>query len=153
MTQLRWMVPGLMTLIVAACSKSKSDNNSNSRMTLMTQAIWRYDTSGIDITGDGKIDLPDTIAQPCYKDNTYQFKTDSTVIVDEGATKCNSADLQTATYDWSISNGNPAIFKSDADPILEGGLTVQILNGSQLQLYKDTSVLGVSLRYILSLKH
>ena len=36
----------------------------------MTQAIWRYDTSGIDLNKDGKIDVADTL-QSCFKDNTY----------------------------------------------------------------------------------
>lgn len=122
-------------------------------MTLLTQAVWKYDTSGLDLNGDGKIDYPDTVAQPCFKDNTYQFKTDSTVIVDEGATKCDTAAPQTATYSWTISNSNPPILKSNADSILTGGVTVLVLTGTQLKVYKDTTILGVSLRYILSLKH
>ena len=143
-----------LMLIWTACSKSHSgSNNNNSNMTLMTQAVWKYDTSGFDLTGDGKIDYPDTVAQPCFKDNTFQFKTDSTVTVDEGATKCNSSDPQTTIYSWTISSSNPPILKSDADPVLVNGVTVQVLNSTQLQVYKDTTILGVSLRYILSLKH
>jgi len=155
MKRFLWTAASLMTLLLiwTACSKSKSGSNNSSNMTLMTQAIWKYDTSGFDLTGDGKIDYPDTLIQPCYKDNTYQFKTDSTVIVDDGATKCNSTDPQTATYSWSISNTNPPILKSDADPILATGLTVSVLSSTQLQLYKDTSILGFSVRYVLSLKH
>jgi len=154
MKQLLWMAASLMTfmLIWTACSKSNS-NNSSSNMTLMTQAVWKYDTSGFDLTGDGKIDYPDTIAQPCFKDNTYQFKKDSTVIVDEGATKCNSSDPQTATFAWSMTSSNPPILKSDANAILANGVTVTVLNSTQLQVYKDTTILGISVRYIIALKH
>jgi len=141
-----------LTLIWTACSKSKSSNSNNSNMTLMTQAIWKYDTSGIDLNKDGVVDLTDNL-QACVKDNTYQFKTDSTVIVDEGATKCNSTDPQTATYSWSISSGNPAILKSDATPLLASGLTVLTLTSTKLTVYKDTTVQGVSIWYIFSLKH
>lgn len=158
MNRLLWTSASLMTLMLiwSACSKSKSSNNNNNNnpnMTLMTQAVWKYDTSGLDLNGDGKIDFADTVAQPCFKDNTYQFKMDSTVIVDEGATKCDTAAPQTATYSWTISNSNPPILKSNADSILTGGVTVLVLTGTQLEVYKDTTILGVSLRYILSLKH
>ena len=153
MKKLLWIVPSLITLSIlwAACSKNSS-NNSNSRVTLMTQAIWKYDTSGIDLNKDGNIDLADTL-QACFKDNTYQFKTDSTVIVDEGATKCNSTDPQTATYSWKISSGNPAILTSNADPIFVSGLTVQTLTSTRLTVYKDTTIQGISFWYVLSLKH
>jgi hypothetical protein len=149
------MVVGLtfLTGVWAACSKNNSSSSSNSNMSLMTKAIWKYDTSGFDVTGDNKIDYPDTIVQPCFKDNTYQFRTDSTVVVDEGAIKCNSSDPQTATYRWSISNSTPPILTSDANPVLVNGVSVLILNSTQLEVAKDTSVLGISVRYILSLKH
>jgi hypothetical protein len=149
------MAVGLTTLtgIWTACSKNNSSSSSNSNMALMTKAIWKYDTSGIDITGDNKIDYPDTVAQPCFKDNTYQFRTDSTVVVDEGALKCNSSDPQTATFAWSISNSTPPILKSDANPILVNGVTVLVLSSTQLEVAKDTTILGISVRYILSLKH
>jgi hypothetical protein len=156
MQRLIWTAASLMTLMLiwTACSKKNSgNNNTNSNMTLMTQAVWKYDTSGFDLTGDGKIDFADTLLEPCFKDNTYQFKKDSTVVVDEGATKCNSADPQTATYSWSITSGTPAILRSDADSILANGVTVQTLNSTQLVVYKDTAILGISLRYILSMKH
>jgi len=155
MKQLLWTASSLMTLLLiwTACSKNNSSNSNNSNMTLMTQAVWKYDTSGFALAGGNKIEFPDTLIQPCVKDNTYQFRKDSTVVVDEGATKCNSTDPQTATYSWSISSGNPAILKSDANPLLVNGVTVLVLNSNQLEVYKDTAVLGVSLRYILSLKH
>ena len=153
MKKFPWMAASLMTLTIAwsACSKNKSDN-SNSRVTLMTQAVWKYDTSGIDLNKDGNIDLADTL-QACFKDNTYQFNKDSTVLVNEGATKCNSSDPQTATYSWSITSGNPAILKSDADPVFVTGLTVLTLNSTKLTVYKDTTIQGISFWYILSLKH
>jgi hypothetical protein len=154
MNRLLWPVASLMTfmLVWSACSKHNS-SSTPTNMTLMTQAIWKYDTSGFDITGDNKIDYPDTVVQPCFKDNTYQFNKDSTVVVDEGAIKCNSSDPQTATFAWSISNSTPPILKSDANPVLANGVTVLVLNNSQLEVYKDTTILGISVRYILSLKH
>ena len=155
MRQLLWITASLMGLLLiwTACSKSNSSNNSNSPTTLLTKAVWKYDTSGFDLNADGKIDYPDTLAQPCFKDNTYQFNKDSTVVVDEGPIKCNSSDPQTATYSWTMSSSTPPVLKSDANPVLANGVTVQVLNSTQLEVYKDTSILGISIRYILSMKH
>jgi hypothetical protein len=155
MKHLLWMTAALMTLttVWTACSKhNSSDNNSNSQVTLMTQAVWRYDTSGIDLNKDGQIDLADTLAT-CFKDNTYLFKTDSTVIVDEGATKCDASAPQTATYSWSISKDNPPVIKTDADPILASGIKVKELTSTKLTVYKDTTIQGIGIWFILSLKH
>jgi hypothetical protein len=152
MKKFLWISASL-TILVVCCKKNNSSSNSNSQMTLMTQAVWKYDTSGIDLNKDGIVDFADTTLQPCFKDNTFQFNKDSTVIVNEGATKCNASDPQTATYSWSISNTNPPILKSNADPILATGLPVLTLTSTKLTVYKDTTVLGVSLWYILSLKH
>ena len=109
MKKLLWIVPTLITLTVAwaACSKNSS-SSSNSRVALMTQAIWKYDTSGIDLNKDGTIDIADTLPA-CFKDNTYQFNKDSTGILNEGATICYPGDPQTRAFTWSISSGNPAI--------------------------------------------
>lgn len=153
--KLLWMAATLMTLtfVWAACSKNNSNkNNSNSQITLMTQAVWKYDTSGIDLNKDGQIDLPDTLAS-CFKDNTYQFKTDSTVQVDEGATKCDGSAPQAATYTWTISKDNPPVIKTDADPILASGIKVKELTSSKLTVYKDTTIQGIGIWFILSLKH
>jgi hypothetical protein len=154
MKKFLWIVTALITLAAAwaACSKNSSNSNSNSRVSLMTQAIWKYDTSGIDLNKDGTIDIADTL-QACFKDNTYQFNKDSTGILNEGAIKCNSTDPQTSAFSWTISSGNPAILKSDVAPILAEGLTVLTLSSTKLTVYKDTTIQGIGLWYIFSLKH
>jgi len=144
----------LMTfsIIWASCSKSNSNSNS-ANVTLLTKSVWKFDTAGIDLDKDGNIDQEDPSLEACFKDNTYQFNKDSTVVMDEGATKCDSGDPQTSSYSWSITNSNPAVLKSDVDPILAQGLKVRTLTDTKLTVYKDTSYLGVSFWYVLSLKH
>jgi hypothetical protein len=39
----------------------------------------------------------------CQQDNLLQFNPDQTIIIDEGATKCNSADPQTRVAMWSMN--------------------------------------------------
>ena len=150
-------VPGLIILTFsvawAACSKSSSNNNNNNTMvTLMTKSTWKFDTSGIDLDKNGTVDQEDPILDPCFKDNTFLFNKDSTVVMDEGADKC-STNPQTATYSWTITNGNPAILKSTVNPILAEGVKVYSLTDTKLVVYKDTSIYNVSFWYVMSLKH
>ncbi len=141
----------VLSLVWASCSKNSSGNNNN-YVTLITKGTWRFDTSGIDLDKNGTVDQPDPILEPCFKDNTFVFNKDSTVVMDEGADKC-STNPQTGTYSWSITNGNPAILKSDVNPILAQGLKIYTLTDTKLTVYKDTSISGVSFWYIMSLKH
>jgi hypothetical protein len=156
MRKLLWF-PTLSILIVAlalaACGKSSSNNNNSNNVTLLKKGTWKFDTAGVDINKDGIIDQEDETLEPCFKDNTYVFATDSTVVVDEGPTKCDAGDPQTATYPWKITSGNPATLTSSFNPILAEGLKVRTLTDTKLTVYKDTSLLGVSFWYIFSLKH
>ena len=141
-----------LSIAWASCGKSNS-NNSNYNVTLLTKSIWKFDTAGIDLDKNGTIDQEDNSLEPCFKDNTYVFNKDSTVDMDEGATKCNAADPQTSSYGWTISNSNPPVLKSDVNPILAEGLKIKTLSDTKLVVYKDTSYLGISFWYVLSLKH
>lgn len=149
------LIPCLVALVLsiawASCSKSSSGNNNNN-VTLLTKGTWKFDTSGIDLDKNGTIDQPDPILEPCFKDNTFVFYKDSTVVMDEGANKC-STNPQTSTYSWSITNTNPAILKSSVNPILAQGVKVLTLTDTKLTVYKDSSALGYSFWYIMSLKH
>lgn len=148
-------IPCLITLALsvawASCSKNKSGTNNN--VALLTKAAWKFDTAGIDADKNGTIDQEDPTLQSCFKDNTYIFNSDSTVVMDEGATKCDAADPQTSTYPWSITNGNPPVLRSDVNPILAEGLKVYALTDTKLTVYKDTSYMGISFWYVFSLKH
>ena len=155
------LLTALFLLIIwTACHKSNSSNNTDpnapsARTVLLTKAIWKFDTSGIDITRDGVIDEADNTntLQPCFKDNTYQFNTDSTGIADNGPLKCNPSDPQTFPFTWSFSNKGDSIIKSNADPILANGINIFSISDTKIVLYKDTSIFGQPFWYIVSLKH
>jgi len=138
---------------MAACHKDTSSSSNSNSVTLITQAPWKYDTAGIDLNKDGIIDVGDTTITACFKDNTYTFNKDSTGVMNEGATKCNVSDPQTVNFTWSITGSNPQVLKSNADTLLESGIGIYSISSTQWKLYKDTTVLGVSFYYILSLKH
>ena len=49
-----------LTILWASCSKNHSvdnPNNTNTTTSLVTQASWKYDTSGIDLNKDGTVDV------------------------------------------------------------------------------------------------
>ena len=48
----------------------------------------------------------------CYKDNIVTFMLRGTGTADEGATKCNPGDPQTAAFTWSFQTSETVLFVS-----------------------------------------
>lgn len=138
------------------CKKSSSSSSGTSAdVTLITQGSWKYDTSGIDLDQDGKIDnndIPDTVLKSCQKDDVFTFNKDSTGLIDEGPTKCNVGDAQTDPLTWKFTS-NDKVLNVVSGTILNGNLNVLSLSASSMVLYKDTSYFLVPFRYLISLKH
>jgi len=159
MTKSAAFIPCLLTLatltIWTACKKNNSSSTDTSpRTTLITEASWKFDASGVDFNKDGAIDVIDsTTILPCQKDNTYTFNKDSTGVADEGPTKCNSTDPQTTDFTWSFSGTGQSVIKSDADPLLANGISIFSMTSTKMVLYKDTTVSGIPLWYIVNMKH
>jgi hypothetical protein len=139
----------LSLTIWAACNKSSS---SPSRATLITQSVWRYDTSGIDLNKDGIVDIGDTTVTVCEKQYTYLFNKDSTGVLTAGAVKCDPSDPQTTNFTWSLTN-NQTVLTASVNPLLSGGVNILSLDQNKFVVYKDTTLLGTSFRYLISLKH
>jgi hypothetical protein len=46
-------------ILINACSKNNSNSNTPAtKMQLLTQSSWKYDTAGLDNNNDGLIDAP-----------------------------------------------------------------------------------------------
>src|ERR1700733_6390030 len=147
----------LILVLFWGCKKNSSSSSSSSSndVSLITQASWAYDTSGIDLDMDGKIDnndIPDTVLKPCEKDDIFTFYKDSTGLIDEGATKCHVGDPQTDSMTWEFTNSDKILNVTSATH-LNGSLNLLSLTTTSLVLYKDTTYLGFSFRYLISLKH
>jgi hypothetical protein len=158
MKKSNWIVPfsiALLSLTIwAACKKSSSStDNTSPRVTLLTQAVWKFDTAGASFNKDGVINIGDTTIQPCSKDNTYQFNKDSTGIVDNGAIKCSPSEPQTFSFTWSFSDKGDSVLRSNADPILAGGVNIYSMTSTKIVLYKDTTFFGQNFWYVIALKH
>ena len=140
--------------IWTACTKnSSSSTEPSSRTTIITEGSWKIDTAGVDTDKNGTIDIGDSTLLSCQKDNTYTFLKDSTGIADEGPTKCNSTDPQSTPFTWNFSGTGQSVIKSSADPLLANGINIFSMTSTQIVLYKDTAVFGISFWYVVKLKH
>lgn len=85
---------------------------------LLCAASWKLSgltvSPGIDIGG---VLITDFLTQldPCDLDDLYIYKSDGKGIVDEGSTKCNPADPQTASFTWVFNPDETKITEDNSD--------------------------------------
>jgi hypothetical protein len=97
--------PLLFVLGVAslgACKKNNETSPEASRTELLTTKSWRLSASTI-TTGTSVKDEYAT-SEACERDNFIKFNTNKSVVVDEGATRCDPADMQTQTSTWDFNS-------------------------------------------------
>ncbi len=106
-------------LLFNSCSKDDSDPPAAKTKTeLLTKATWKFEKAEAAIVGDITGNL-----EACNKDNTITFTATAnakgTGVADEGPTKCDPADPQSATFNWTLEN-NETQLNSDK-PLFPGG--------------------------------
>lgn len=129
-----------LVLLLAACNKddeaSKTDNLTSGKWKI-TASVAKFPFNGGETTVDVYANLP-----ACQRDNTAEFKTDGTLIADEGATRCSTNDPQQTTGTWSFAQNETHLiatgtgYNFDAE-ILE-------LTGSKLRVKYDTTSGGIT---------
>jgi hypothetical protein len=150
------LLTGLAVFCIIINSCSKSNSTQKTKMQLLTQSTWKYDTAGIDLNGDGTIDaaFPAGYLLDCTKDNLLTFNTDSTGTADEGPTKCNTTDPQTVAFTWSFNSTQTDITSSTAIFNGVGGdIMITSLTATQLHLEKAVTTSGVTVNVAIYLKH
>lgn len=109
----------LFVLTAVSCKKDKP------REELLTSGSWRASSISVTLgpfTVDGYADLED-----CEKDDRLTFKSDKTVEIDEGPTKCDPAAPQTFSIGtWSLSDND--------NKLTYGGTTYDILELTENRL-------------------
>src|SRR4051812_45926755 len=106
--------------IFYACKKDddKKSDDANANVQLITSSTWKYDTVGVDTDKDGKADTPIpgfiNAVQPCDRDNTVTFKSDSTGVLNAGASKCNTGDPQTTSFKWWFKNNGTTLYSPNS---------------------------------------
>jgi hypothetical protein len=135
--------------IIWGCNKDDDDdNNDNSgdkeKIQLITSATWKYDTAAIaDNNGNPVSALPSGIINACDKDNTITFKSDSTGVLNEGTTKCNSNDPQTTNFKWWFKENGTVLYTPDdifGSPSFTGDFKVIELTSTRLRVTKQVTV-------------
>jgi hypothetical protein len=157
-------IPALLLVVVIAIACSKNSNNNNTTTkpdsttatnpSLITSKPWTYDTSGLDTNNDGIIDIggDTTVVHLCERDDIYTFKLDSTGTVNTGTNHCIAGEPQTEPFAWSLSTDQKTL-RASFNPILQEGVTILKLDSVQWSVYRDSTVAGVTYRYIVILKH
>lgn len=137
------ILPALVIVSLTSCKKDSKKSN----MELITQSAWKLQTVGVDADKNGTVDLEDAI-DACSKDDLTTFATNGTGVVDEGASKCDPADPQTTTFNWSFaSNETELIFDGETFKILS-------LDGSFMKIYFEGDLgTGTIVRYLVILGH
>ena len=142
-----------------ACQKSGdsgSDTPAKTKTQLLTKSAWRFDHAGLDLDNNGTIDspIPAGILQTCDTDGTITFNANGTGVGDEGPTKCDASDPQTANFTWSLKSSETVISISN---VLFGGLSgdIKLLSVSETELSMEKAVTssGLTVNAIVVLKH
>lgn len=99
-----------VVISLASCSKDDKSSDSNSGGTsektrLLTLKPWKLTGKTYHSNANPQETDIFSLESTCFIDNTYTFKTDNKVTIDEGATKCNAAAPQTRENSWSFQSG------------------------------------------------
>lgn len=133
----------ILALITLFSSCKKED--SKSKTELLTAGAWKI-KANYGIVGSTKTDLMLTM-EACEKDNTFTFKTDNTVVYDEGATKCDDDDAQTDNGTWSFTENETKL-------VIDGeSATILSLTGSELKVSTSYTEDGVTYTSEITLGH
>ena len=137
-------------VLFAACKKDSSSVNVEATL---TTGKWQLSDATVGIPGSSlTIDVYDSIPA-CVRDNFYTFAADGTLTVDEGATKCNSGDPQTATANWKLLNNNTQLQGVDVTGVSNTTATIVLINSSTLQLQDTTTYSGYSVSATATFTH
>lgn len=147
---------------VSSCSKKSDPEPAQSSKTdQISSSAWMYQDAGIDNNRDGAIDaggsfsviLP-SLVPTCRTDNAITFKKDNSGIVDEGTTKCNTADPTQTAFNWSFADNETAVtVNNNAFALLNGKSKIVTLNTTNLTLTRDTVIAGSTIVALVILKH
>ena len=151
-----------LALGLVSCDKDEDDPPAGPTKTeMLTASEWKYDNGGADQNGDGTIDFTfeqTGVVQPCRLDNTAKFNTDNSGLTNEGATKCNMADPQTAPFTWNFLNNETTIFVTGSGFFGFGGqFKVKNLTTTSFTVTKDTTInfgsIPMAVTVIANMKH
>ncbi len=99
-------VAAAFTLLLGSGCQKDEDAQDPSGADILTSGQWRLTAAvanpPVTVAGLPISDVYPFI-DPCIKDNYYVFDKNGTAELNEGPTKCDPADPQTSTVNWSLS--------------------------------------------------
>lgn len=121
-------------LLFSCLLTASSCKKDISRTELLTSGSWKLialQTDFFGVPADAYADMED-----CEKDNLFTFKTDNTIDLDEGPTKCDPNDPQTRNEGpWTLFDNDTKINMDSIDfEILELTKSRFKINGTALEL-------------------
>lgn len=124
-----------LLLLAAACFLPACKEDDPTTVEILTAGdCWKITLlEGYETTSKLWISVP---VEDCLADNCLTFKADQTLIADEGASKCDAADPQTAEGSWSLSDDATKL------SLTEGGETE---TGTIVEISSDKLVYEVDL--------
>jgi hypothetical protein len=144
------------SLFLLSCQKDPAPATTSAKTTNITTSAWLYEGGGVDFDKNGSVDypLPAGTLAACQLDNTLKFNKDNTGVADEGTTKCNASDPQTATFRWNFAdNENSLQVNGNLSPVLNGSFKILALTATNFSLSKDTVLSSQNVAIIVNLKH
>ena len=150
----------LPVLLFTGCQKkSDPDPNQTTKTDLLSKSTWKYENAGIDQDKNGTIDLAISTIAPgviltCQTDNILTFKSNNSGTVDEGATKCNTGDATTTSFNWNFADNETALnISNNVFSIMNGKSKIVTLSETALTLSRDTTVFNSNVALVVTLKH
>ncbi len=137
------MIVVIAVLLGASCKKDKDENNNTVNVSEKTKLITGGGAKGW-LFVSAKKDNTETL-ENCQKDNLYVYKTDKSLIVDEGATKCAANDPQAVAATWSFNAAEDSVSYNLAGSIEK--YKIVVLTDKDMQLNTLDTVLGAGTVY------
>lgn len=124
----RWIYLACLLIVhgVFSCEENESQMNENKKM-LVDVGIWKITKLKV---GSDEVPL-----DACFLDNEFHFEANNEYTMNEGATKCDPADPQTMTGEWSLtSNGSGLVITVDGTTKITA---IDELSGTSLKIHYD----------------
>ena len=143
-------------ICILSCQKKSDPPAPPTKTDHISASAWKYQRAGLDFDKNGTIeqDLPAGTVEACRADNLLSFRKDGTGTADEGATKCNAADMQSTTFNWSFADNEASLnISGNSFPLLNGNFKIITLTATDFSLSKETMFGGQNITVVVNFKH
>ncbi|GHN01667.1 hypothetical protein WSM22_31560 [Cytophagales bacterium WSM2-2] len=129
---------------LVSCSKKNETPIPSKESLLVLNNGWRLTSVTISPGIGGVTDYYNTVLEACERDNIMLFDPHGTYTVDEGATKCDPSDPQTADHGtWTFNASKTVITQISADvSALPVALNIVSLSATTLVYKSSINFLG-----------